>query len=175
MFTFIFKNLLDVLIGDVHRVDEIIPDFHFTLEQLLMIFFPFLLLFWGQGVLNFLKLLVRLLDFEVCSDSLLCLYPLLQRLDGYGFVTVFLSILLTKPSTSLLFPISSNGFHLIQLESGIVCELVITWPDQPLPLLYKNLMSIKSQIDGSILPPLLTARCFLSSVIEICTFCGKTT
>ena len=85
-----FRNIslqyfLDVLIGDVHRVDEIIPGLLSTLEQLFMLAISHLLLFWGQGVLNFLKLLVRLLDFEVCSDSLLCLYPLLQRLDGYGF------------------------------------------------------------------------------------------
>ena len=80
------QNLFDVLIGDVHRVDEIIPDLHFHIEFHLNGPFSKLLLFWGQGVLNFLKLLVRLLDFEVCSDSLLCLYPLLHRLDCERFV-----------------------------------------------------------------------------------------
>ena len=152
MFTIFIQNLLNVLIGDVHRVDEIIPGLQTYFEQQFMfqfsIFFSFLLMFRGQGVLNFLKLLVRLLDFEVCSDSLLCLYPLLQRLDGYGFFTVLLFILETKPYTSPLFPVSSNGLYLVQLESGIVCELVITWPDQPLPLLYKNLMSILRSYTG---------------------------
>ena len=80
------QDLYDVLIGDVHRVDEIIPGLLSTLEQLFMLAISHLLLFWGQGVLNFLKLLVRLLDFEVCSDSLLCLYPLLHGLDGEWFL-----------------------------------------------------------------------------------------
>ena len=123
------KNIFDVLIGDVHRVDEIIPGLHFTLEQLLIIFFLLLLLFWGQGVLNFLKLLVRLLDFEVCSDSLLCLYPLLQRLDGYGILAILHMVVVTQPGTSVLDNLICNELLLGQLESGIVCELVITRPD----------------------------------------------
>ena len=88
-----FQNLLNVLIGDVHRVDEIIPGLQILFENLLIGPFSKLLLFWGQGVLNFLKLLVRLLDFEVCSDSLLCLYPLLHGLDGEWFEASLLQIL----------------------------------------------------------------------------------
>ena len=44
---FLIDNLLNVLVGDVHRVDEIIPDFHFIVEQLLMTEFSFLHLFRG--------------------------------------------------------------------------------------------------------------------------------
>ncbi len=60
------NNLLNVLVGDVHRVDEIIPGlFHvvsqicnFDVEQLISVLKGKLLLFRGQGVLNFLKLLI---------------------------------------------------------------------------------------------------------------------
>jgi len=106
---FFEQYILDVLIGDVHRVDEIIPGLLSTLEQLFMIEFFHLLLFWGQGVLNFLKLLVRLLDFEVCSDSLLCLYPLLHGLESENALILLLFIIIanrihilsTKPHTVL--------------------------------------------------------------------------
>ena len=52
------QDLYDVLIGDVHRVDEIIPGLFLRLEQLISVLFLFLLLFRGQGVLNFLMLLI---------------------------------------------------------------------------------------------------------------------
>ena len=126
----IIYNLFNVLIGDVHRVDEIIPSLVQIQKQLLSGHLDSGTLLRREGFLNFLKLLVRLLDFEVCSDSLLCPYPLLQRLDGYGFFTVLLIILVTKPlASSLILTPFCNGFYLLQLESGIVCELVITWPD----------------------------------------------
>ena len=51
-------NLFNVLIGDVHRVDEIIPGLHFSEMQLELIVFSGFLLFRGQGLLNFLKLLI---------------------------------------------------------------------------------------------------------------------
>ena len=53
-----FTNLFNVLIGDVHRVDEIIPDLDGILEQLILEIILGLLLFRGQGLLNFLKLLI---------------------------------------------------------------------------------------------------------------------
>ena len=53
-----FNNVLNVLVGDVHRVDEIIPDLDGILEQLILEIILGLLLFRGQGLLNFLKLLI---------------------------------------------------------------------------------------------------------------------
>ena len=52
------QDLYDVLVGDVHRVDEIIPGLFRGGVQLISVFELKLLLFRGQGVLNFLKLLI---------------------------------------------------------------------------------------------------------------------
>ena len=57
-YIFSTQDLYDVLIGDVHRVDEIIPGGHNSAEQLISVLFLELLLFRGQGLLNFLKLLI---------------------------------------------------------------------------------------------------------------------
>ena len=51
-------NIFNVLIGDVHRVDEIIPGLFYGGEQLIDVFELLILLLRGQGVLNFLKLLI---------------------------------------------------------------------------------------------------------------------
>ena len=58
MYIIAAQDLYDVLISDVHRVDEIIPGLFSGGEQLISVLKSKLLLFRGQGVLNFLKLLI---------------------------------------------------------------------------------------------------------------------
>ena len=79
-------------------------------------------------------LLIRLLYFEVCSDALLCLYPLLHRLDGDGFDTKLVVVFVTEPHASRLSPFISDWLELAHEEVGVVGELLVTWADQPLPL-----------------------------------------
>ena len=87
-------------------------------------------------------LLIRLLYFEVCSDALLCLYPLLHRLEGEGFLTDTIVVLYGEPSASSIILIIFS-FWFIELnkrleladeEVGVVGELFVTRSDQPLPL-----------------------------------------
>ena len=80
--------------------------------------------------------LIRLLYFEVCSDALLCLYPLFHQLDGDGFFTELLVVFVTEPPASSCFfiPVLSDGLELPDMEVCVVGELLVTWSDQPLPL-----------------------------------------
>ena len=93
-------------------------------------------------------ILLRLLYFEVCSDALLCLYPLLHRLDCEGFPAGAFVVFRAEPRSSFVLVFSIFWFQLIILipiklgnwlefaheKVGVVGELLVTWSGEPLPL-----------------------------------------